>query len=220
MGMARWLHRGPAATGVVASGLELLLGTALVGAAALAGLFFMHRPWPSDVDILGFRLLPADYASGWAHDVTRLGSLPTLLVGAAALLVVGLARDWLRAIACAAGPLLGALVVQEAAKPLVDRHLGAGGAPSYPSGTVTVVAALAMAAVLVVPPLLKGVTALGAVIVVAAACAAVVVLRWHFPTDAIGGVCVGAGIVLVLDGLLHLGWQWLGARRWRPATET
>lgn len=191
------------------------MGTVLVGAAALAGLFFMHRPWPANVDILGFRLLPADYASAWAHDVTRLGSLPTLLVGTAIILVVGFWRDWVRAIACASGPLLAALVVEEAAKPLVDRHLGAGGAPSYPSGTVAVVTALATASVLVVPPLLRSLTALAAVIVVAAACAAVVVLRWHFPTDAIGGVCVGAGLVLVLDGLGHLGWQWLGARR-RP----
>lgn len=200
--------------------LEVLLGAGLVGMAALAGLFLMHRPWPNDVDILGFRLLPADYAAGWAHDVTRLGSLPTLLVGALVLLVVGLLRDWIRGMACAAGPLVAALVVQDAAKPLVDRHLSTAGGASYPSGTVTVVTALSTAAVLVVPPLLRGLTLLVAVVAVAATCAAVVVLRWHFPTDALGGVCVGAGIVLLLDGLLHAGWALWQGTRWRPAFKT
>ncbi|MBO0715600.1 MAG: hypothetical protein J2P59_12650, partial [Acidimicrobiales bacterium] len=74
--MAWWFRRDPGATTGVASGVELLVGTVLVSAAALAGLFFMHRPWPANLDVLGFRLLPADYGSGWAHDVTRLGSLP------------------------------------------------------------------------------------------------------------------------------------------------
>jgi membrane-associated phospholipid phosphatase len=211
--MASSLPRGPGSTIRWSTALEVLLGAGLVGLAATAGLFFMHRPWPSDVDILGLRLLPADYAAGWAHDVTRLGSLPTLLVGALVLLVVGLLRDWVRGIACAAGPLLAALVVQDAAKPLVDRHLSTVSGSSYPSGTVTVVTALSTAAVLVVPPLLRGLTVLIAVMAVAAACAAVVVLRWHFPTDALGGVCVGAGLVLLLDGLLHVARAlWQGAR--------
>ena len=211
---------GPGPTIRLSTAFEVLLGAGLVGLAATAGLLFMHRPWPNSVDVLGLRLLPADYAAGWAHEVTRLGSLPTLLVGALVLLVVGLPRDRVRGLACAAGPLLAALVVQDAAKPLVDRHLSTAGGASYPSGTVAVVTALSTAAVLVVPPLLRGLTALIAVIAVAAVCAAVVVLRWHFPTDALGGVCVGAGIVLLLDGLLHALWAlWQGAR-WRPAAQT
>ncbi len=35
---------------------------------------------------------------------------------------------------------------------------------------------------------------------------AVVVLRWHYPTDALGGIGVGVGSVLVVDGLLHVPW--------------
>ncbi|HEX4245680.1 MAG TPA: hypothetical protein VHY77_08940 [Acidimicrobiales bacterium] len=41
--------------------------------------------------------------------------------------------------------------------------------------------------------------------------AAVVVLRWHYPTDALGGACVGIGAVFFLDGLAHLPWV-IGAR--------
>jgi uncharacterized membrane protein YhhN len=33
---------------------------------------------------------------------------------------------------------------------------------------------------------------------------AVVALQWHFPTDALGGVIFGAGLVLFVDGLVHL----------------
>jgi membrane-associated phospholipid phosphatase len=41
------------------------------------------------------------------------------------------------------------------------------------------------------------------------------VLRWHYPTDALGGIGVGLGSVLVVDGLAHIPWaiaEWV-----RPA---
>jgi membrane-associated phospholipid phosphatase len=33
---------------------------------------------------------------------------------------------------------------------------------------------------------------------------AVIGLRWHLPTDALAGVVLGVGVVLLVDGLLHL----------------
>ncbi len=33
---------------------------------------------------------------------------------------------------------------------------------------------------------------------------AVVALRWHFPTDSLGGAVLGVGLVLVVDALSHL----------------
>lgn len=113
-------------------------------------------------------------------------------------------RDLARAAASVAGPALAVVVTERVAKPLVGRHLTVLGGNSYPSGTVTAVAALAALAVLVVP----GWWRLGAAIVAAAAVvatsAAVVALRWHFPTDTLGGACVGVGTVLAVDALLHL----------------
>jgi len=95
------------------------------------------------------------------------------------------------------------LAVQLVAKPLVGRHFEGSSGLSYPSGTVTAVAALAAGILLVAPRLAKpAVAALGGALV-AAVCVAVVVLRWHYPTDALGGVCVGAGAVFALDGALH-----------------
>ena len=110
------------------------------------------------------------------------------------------------AIACASAPLVAVLIVQDLAKPLVGRHIGVTGGSSYPSGTVAAVAALAMAFTLVMPRLLRPAMAvLGAVATVGVS-AAVIVLRWHYPTDALGGIGVGMGSVLVVDGLFHVPW--------------
>lgn len=183
--------------------MEMLLGCFLLGAATLAGLVFVHRPWPNRVDAIGFRLLTADLSSRWASDVAHLGSLTVLIAGAAVLCVVAaISRNWMRALSCLIAPIAAVLIVQTVAKPLVGRHLGGSTALSYPSGTVTAVAALSAAAFLVVPRFAKPLVAVAGGVVVVAVCAAVVVLRWHYPTDALGGVCVGAGAVFAVDGLL------------------
>ena len=106
----------------------------------------------------------------------------------------------MRALSCLIAPIAAVLIVQTVAKPLVGRHFE--GALSYPSGTVTAVAALAAAAFLVVPRFAKPLVAVTGAAVVVAVCAAVVVLRWHYTTDAFGGVCVGAGAVFAVDGFL------------------
>ncbi len=181
--------------------METLVGCFLLGAATLGGLIFVHRPWPNRVDAIGLRLLPADLSSRWVSDVAHLGSLTVLIGGAAVLCVeAAMSRNWMRALSCLIAPIAAVLIVQTVAKPLVGRHFE--GALSYPSGTVTAVAALSAAAFLVVPRFAKPLVAVAGGAVVVAVCAAVVVLRWHYPTDALGGVCVGAGAVFAVDGLL------------------
>ena len=50
------------------------------------------------------------------------------------------------------------------------------------------------------------------------------VLRWHYPTDVLGGICVGGGAVFVIDSLAHLPWLLVvrppdfGERHGSPAT--
>lgn len=185
--------------------MEMLLGCFLLGAATLAGVVFVHRPWPNRVDAIGFWLLPADLSSRWAADVTHLGSLTVLIAGAAVLSVVaGMTRNWMRALSCLIAPIAAVLIVESVAKPLVGRHFEGTLALSYPSGTVAAVAALAAAAFLVAPRFAKPLVAVAGGVVVVAICSAVVVLRWHYPTDALGGACVGAGAVFAVDGLLSL----------------
>ena len=52
-------------------------------------------------------------------------------------------------------------------------------------------------------PLVGPVVVLGA-LVVTVECRAVVARQWHFPSDAIAGAAFGVGVVLVVDGLLHV----------------
>jgi membrane-associated phospholipid phosphatase len=184
-----------------------------LGLAALAGLAFVHRPWPNRLDVWGYRALPANFNARWAHDFATLGSLTALLIGVIAIFVVSVRRDWVRALACAGAPLLAVLIVQDLAKPLVGRHIGVTGGASYPSGTVAAVAALATAATLVVPTVIRPAAAVLGAVATAGACAAVIVLRWHYPTDALGGIGVGMGAVLLVDALAHAPWAIASAFR-------
>jgi membrane-associated phospholipid phosphatase len=184
--------------------MELVLGCFLLSGASLAGFAFVHRPWPNRVDSIGLRLFPAHLSSRWATDLAHLGSMPVLVVGLVALCCIAMvSRDWARALSCVIAPMGAVLVVQLVAKPLVGRHFEGTSALSYPSGTVTAVAALAAGALLVSPCIAKPAVAVLGAVVVAAVCVAVVVLRWHYPTDALGGACVGVGAVFALDGALH-----------------
>jgi membrane-associated phospholipid phosphatase len=185
-----------------------------LGLAALAGLAFVHRPWANRLDVWGFRVFPANFDSRWAHDFATLGSLTVLVVGVIVVFVVGIFRDWVRAIACAAAPVIAVLIVQDLAKPLVGRHLGISGGSSYPSGTVAAVAALATAATLVMPRLLRPLVALIGAVCTVGACVAVIILRWHYPTDTLGGVAVGMGAVLFVDSVMHI--PWAIAAHYRP----
>ena len=201
---------GPRAATLGGTTAQLLVGLTALASAAVAGLAFVHRPWPNRLDVWGYTALPADSASRWAHDLVAAGSLPALLGGVALVFVVGVFRDWVRAVACAVAPPLAVLIVQDLAKPLVGRHLGITGSASYPSGTVAAVAALLTAAALVAPALARPAVVMVGTLAASGVCAAVIVLRWHYPTDALGGVAVGVGAVLTLDALLHLPWALAG----------
>jgi len=196
--------RGARASAGMAILTELGVGVLLLGIAAFAGFVFVHRPWPNRLDAWGYRLLPADLSSHWAQGFVTLGSMTVLIAGVLLVFFIGVLRDWVRAIACTTAPVVAVLIVQEIAKPLVDRQSVVTGALSYPSGTVAAVAALATALTLVVPVKAHFPVAVLGLIATAGTAAAVIVLRWHYPTDALGGVAVGVGSVLVIDGLLQV----------------
>lgn len=213
-------RRGPRQATLGGTALELAAGTLGLGLAALAGLAFVHRPWPNRLDVWGYRVLPFDPSSGWAHDAAGLGSLTALVVGVIVVFLVGVGRDWVRALACGIAPVVAVVIVQDLAKPLVGRHLGSTGASSYPSGTVAAVAALGTAAVLVAPRLVRPLVALAGIVAVVGSGVAVVVLRWHYPTDALGGLAVGVGAVLALDALAHVPWAVASAVRSTRSTRS
>lgn len=201
--MALRTGRGPRAADAGWIGFELSLGLLALGAAALAGLLFARRPGPDRIDQAGLFYLPADVHSHLANEVVRLGSRPAVLAVVVVVFLLGCYRDWLRALCCAVAPVLALEVVERIAKPMVGRVIDGGGY-TYPSGTVTAVAALAAALYLTSPRLLRPLTGPIGVLATGLVGAAVLVLRWHYPTDVFGGACVGAGMVFTLDGLAHV----------------
>jgi membrane-associated phospholipid phosphatase len=203
---------GPAAASRGWTAIELALGVALLGAAALAGYLLARRPAPNRIDSAGYFYLPSNPSSHLANEMVKFGSLPVLLAGVGVVFVAAIFRDWVRAVACAAAPIIAVEIVEQVAKPMVGREIG-GANFTYPSGTVAVVAALAAALFLVSPRLLRPLIAVIGSLVVAGVGIAVLVLRWHYPTDVLGGVCVGAGAVFFLDALAHLPWVVIARRR-------
>jgi membrane-associated phospholipid phosphatase len=175
-----------------------LLGVALV---ALEGALVAHRPVAGALDRWLQTVVPGSRATAFV-EVTKLRSPSVVVVVAVLLGALSLRRDRPRAVACLIGPPLAVLVGQEMIKPLVGRTLG--GTLTYPSGSTTGAAALATAAILAVPPRWKWVTAVLAVAYALWMTVAVVALRWHFPTDALGGAVLGVGVVLIVDSVMHL----------------
>lgn len=211
--LSRGAKRGPATATPLGTAIELTVGITALALSALAGLAFIHRPWPNRLDGWGYHALPADLGARWAKDFATLGSLTALIVGVIAVFLIAVLRDWVRAVACATAPIIAVLIVQHLAKPLVDRHIGLAGASSYPSGTVTAVAALATALTLAMPRVTRPFVALVGVATTVMVGAAVIVLRWHYPTDALGGIGVGVGAVLIVDAVFHAPWAIAAAFR-------
>jgi membrane-associated phospholipid phosphatase len=84
---------------------------------------------------------------------------------------------------------------------------------------VAAVAALTTAFTLVVPTLLRPLVAVAGGVATVGASVAVIILRWHYPTDALGGIGVGVGAVLVMDAVLHVPWVIAAPFRSRPAEQ-
>jgi membrane-associated phospholipid phosphatase len=218
-GAPRRLQSRPSAVSPVEVVTELAAGVLLLGVAALAGLVFVHRPWPNRLDAWGDLLLPAAPSARWALDLADLGSMAAVIVGVIAVFLIGARRDWVRAVACAAAPVLAVLLVQDFAKPLVGRHYLSTGGLSYPSGTVAAVAALATGLTLVTPARRRFPTGALGLLATLAVGAAVIVLRWHYPTDVVGGVAVGVGSVLSIDALVHVPWIVRSVHGRRPGVD-
>ena len=195
-------YRG--STGVPNGRGETVAGAILLAWSFVAAVLVARSPGPNGLDRWGFSLLEESRRNGLMIRITELGDLPVLIVGsvAAALLVVG--RDRSRALVCLVAPAVATVLVEWMLKPWVGRHYL--GVLSYPSGSVTVVASLGTALVIAVPGWVRWPVAAAAALVTVLMGVAVVVLRWHEPSDALAGAVFGVGVVLLLDGLVHLDW--------------
>jgi len=181
-------------------------GAALVAAAMALGFLLAAARSPNWFDTWGLNLLPASRHLRLYLAASQLGSPPAIATGMLLSVLLWVGRDRLRAIGAVLGPLVAIGFAEQVAKPLIGRQLEVGNF-SYPSGTVTAAAAVATTLVLAAPrsvrPPLAGL--LAALLLVLSA--AVVGLRWHDPTDALGGLALGVGWALLVEAglqLLHL----------------
>ena len=141
--------------------------------------------------------LPGQRAS---TDLLGLVSAGAVLLGAAVLALLALAVHGPRRAVAVAGVALGLPVLARLLKLVLDRpDLVDGSANSLPSGHTAAVAGLAMAFVLAVPALLRGLTLALVVPVVLAAGYATVVLQWHRPSDA----AAAALLAVTVGALAH-----------------
>ncbi len=179
----------------------------LLGWSLLAALAIARYRGPNAIDRWGFSAVaPSLRSEGWLR-FTDLGGSVALVGGSILAGVAAAGRDRWRAAACVGGPLVAAVLVQWVMKPLVGRYYF--GVLTFPSGSVTVVAALATSWALAVPRWLFWPVVVAGTALVGLMGVAVVALRWHYPSDALVGASVGVGVVLTLDGTL----RW-AQRRW------
>ena len=142
-----------------------------------------------------------------ARPATAVPAIAISAAGAVGCLIAGRLNG--AVLAVTAVPVAAALD-DALLKPLFDRTLQ--GQLAFPSGhTTSVTAQAAMLAVLLLVPPQRQRTRTARVTLVAVYCVltaalatAVIALRWHYFTDTVAGVAVGAGTVLALALLLDL----------------
>jgi hypothetical protein len=181
---------------------ETVAGGIMVGLVIAGALYFRWRPGPIFLDHWGFSLVhPAVGNSTWKR-VTDLRTVSVLVAGSILAALIVVARDRWRALACLVAPISAVLLTEYVLKPVIARRYAE--VLSYPSGTTTVVGSLAMAWIIAVPTRIRPVMAVIGAFIVGLECMAVIALQWHFPSDALAGVVFGAGMVLLVDGVIHL----------------
>lgn len=187
---------------------EVAVGGALLLCSLLGAAVATAHPGPNPFDRWGFAAFPEVRHSTVLIRITDLGSPAVLIVATVVAVLVALRSDRIRAAACALGPAATAICVEFLIKPVVGRHFE--GALSYPSGNVADLAAVATAWAVAVPRWLRLPVSLVGAAATAAMMVAVVGLRWHYPSDTLGGAVLGVAVVLFIDGALHL---WLVEER-------
>jgi membrane-associated phospholipid phosphatase len=191
----------------------LVAGGVLLVWSAVAAIVIHLYPAENALDRWGFNIVTYSRQSSVLGHITDVGTPAILAAGCVLAALVVIRQDQRRAVACVLGPLAATLAVEIILKPLIGRRYQE--VLSYPSGNVTVIASMATAWVVAVPRRLRPAVVVIAVVAVALMIYGVVGLRWHYPSDALAGAAFGVGMVLAVDGLLHLGWPdqlWVGPR--------
>lgn len=179
-----------------------IAGGVLAVVLVVVGLYFHWRPGPTFLDNWGFSWIHPAFGNSFFLHMTYLRSWAFIIAGSILAALIVYARDRLRALACLIGPTLAILLVEWLLKPVVARRYAQ--VLSFPSGTMAIVSSVVTAWALAVPRRFRPAVVIFGTFVIGLEAISVIALRWHYPTDSLGGVILGVGTVLLLDGLLHL----------------
>ncbi|MGD0381287.1 MAG: phosphatase PAP2 family protein [Acidimicrobiales bacterium] len=179
------------------AGIELTAAVVLLAAVALAGLYLKARPGPTPIDRTVLAAFPFVRHSGFLVAVTRLGSPFVVVAAAVAGFLATVSRHRARAVALLIGPLVAVGLCDWVIKPVVGRTFS--DVVSFPSGTVTAVAAIATVGLLATPDPWRSIMAAFGGTLTVLTVVSVIALRWHYPTDAAAGLATGVGVVLLTD---------------------
>lgn len=191
---------------------------AIACALAVAPLAVMAYSWGpfQRVDLRGFMHLRHEEGPihAFATVFVNFGDLAALVVFLAVACAIGLRHGRRREVIAAIIVVVGANLTTQLLKTTLEhaRHKAVEHGVelpwpnSFPSGHTTAAASIAVALLLVVPAVHRGVAAVLGLALTGAVGISVVVLGWHYPSDVLGGLLVvGAWSFAVL--------AWLGSRR-------
>lgn len=181
-----------------------LLAAAGVAVTAASWLLLVADDHGRRVDHAIMAAVEERFASVHTEILALLHMVSVVTVGLALVVVAGIALVRRRPGAAVAGIALVLLsqVLTQGLKSVLPREGTA--ANSLPSGHVTVITALVVATLLVLPGVLRWIAGVAGLVVVAGASVAVMAVGWHRPGDvlaAFGVVAAVGGGLLLVDGV-------------------
>jgi membrane-associated phospholipid phosphatase len=204
-----------------------LLVVATISALACAGLYGATVLTPAG-QLLGDFVLAGRPASnpralGAAQDALATVSLGMLAGATVALGALALLAGRPRLALAVVIDIAGANLTAQLLKATLGRPDLIGTAPfgygnSFPSGHVAVAASLALAALLVAPRRLRGLTALGGAVYVAVVAVSTLTAGWHRLADGIGAILIALAWAAGAAGVLSIGSGIMPRRSWRAGT--
>ncbi len=196
-----------------------LVSAALVGPLWLATTQTEAGQRIADLILYG-RTSAAPLVLGAARDTLATISLAMGVIATLGLATLALARGGPALIAAVVALIAGANATTQLLQGSLDRpDLLAGAAyaigNSFPSGHVTLVASLALAALLIVPRELRTTAAVIVAVVIAAVGTSTITAGWHRLADVLGAILISLAWAALATSVLVVVQGWMPRRTWR-----
>jgi membrane-associated phospholipid phosphatase len=195
------------------------IGAGLLAAAIWAGTTQTYTGQRL-ADLILYGRFTADPAVGAAaNQALATVGLAFVVIASLGLLTVALARGGLGLAVAVVAVLGGSNLTAQLLKDLLERPNLIGNATyasgnSFPSGTVTLVASLGLAAILAAPRSLRTLVAFGAAILIAAVGTSTIATGWHRLADVEGAILISLAWSAIVTAVLVRAQGWMPRRTW------